>query len=169
MAVRAIDAALYLLAKDTEGSIFNKGVVSFNGRTFYKGNAVLNKLLHLAQNIYLAAKGRVLFDDALYAYDNGAVVPSVQEKYSFLQEKRAEQRAACDRLTPEDRAFLDEIYDIFSIAPLEELIALSHEDPAWRAKKDFFSKNDQKMDTLAMQTEYKERYADIISIMKSVN
>ena len=82
--VRGLDAAKYLLSKDTNGELFNKRLTSKNGRNFYEGNARLNKYLHLAQNIYIAKTGEQLLDSIFYAYDNGAVIPEVQENYVVL-------------------------------------------------------------------------------------
>ena len=85
----ALQVAKYFLSLDESGTLFNKNIIEKNGRKFYEGNARLNKYLHLAQNIYIAKTGNPLMDADFYAYDNGAVVPSVQERYAvILAEKK---------------------------------------------------------------------------------
>ena len=130
----------YLLSKDKDGTLFNKNLTSKNGRSFYSGNARLNKYLHLAQNIYLAKTGELLIDSAFYAYDNGAVVPEVQENYAVL----LNQRQIPNNILSQDQEFLDKIYNVFINASLEELIELSHEDSEWIEKHSFYSKEKQK-------------------------
>lgn len=166
MAYKALQIAHYFLSKDPQGQIFNKDLTDRNGRRFYIGNAILNKLLHLAQNIFIARNGRVLFDDVLYAYDNGAVVPVIQENYAAILMQ--------DHLSPlginlsdDDKIFLDKFYDIFSVAPLDDLIALSHEDPEWEKKHSFYSKPEQQMCSVENVDIYRKQYADIISIMEA--
>ena len=84
--LKAIDVAKYFLNKD-DGTLFNNKLVERSGRRFYEGNARLNKYLHIAQNLYIAQHGRKLFEDDLYAYDNGVVIPSVQENYLAIKSR----------------------------------------------------------------------------------
>ncbi|MBR3428613.1 MAG: hypothetical protein IKG87_00790 [Clostridia bacterium] len=76
--------AEFFLAHDDTGLLKDTTLITRNGRKFYRGNARLNKYLHIAQNMYIAKTGEKLFSDDLFAYDNGGVVPDVQEKYSIL-------------------------------------------------------------------------------------
>ena len=55
--IKGMDAAKFLLNLDDSRKIFNKELRTQNGRTFYEGNARLNKYMHLAQNIYIAKYG----------------------------------------------------------------------------------------------------------------
>ena len=82
--LRAVDIAKYFINKDSDKTLFNKNTICKNGRTFYEGNARLNKFLHLAQNIYFAKHNKLLMDTSFYAYDNGAVIPDIQEHYGAL-------------------------------------------------------------------------------------
>ena len=161
--IKARDVARYFLGKDADHILFNKNLVEKNGRKFYEGNARLNKYLHMAQNLYIAKTGEKLFDDDLYAYDNGAVVVDVQENFSVLQGRGVVPKFAdniCD--------FLDRVYIIFENATLDEMIELSHEDSEWEAKHNFFSKKDQKMDSLAHVKEYKKQYHDVLNVMERI-
>ena len=160
MAQDVVCIANYFLSKDISRRLFNKNLVHKNGRSFYEGNARLNKYLHLAQNIYIAKTGERLFSEDLFAYDNGAVAPCVQEKYSVLL-----SRSIIPTLSAEVRLFLDKIYAVFENATLDDLIELSHEDAEWVDKHKYYAKTEQRMDSLARIEEYREQYGDIIMVM----
>ena len=163
--IRGIDAAIYILSLDKEHELFNKTLREQNGRTFYEGNARLNKYMHLAQNIYIAKYQKPLMDSVFYAYDNGAVDPNVQENYSVLLERRNQ-----NIMLPEtEKKFLDTIYAAFQHATLDELIELSHEDSEWIDKHNFYKKEEQRMDSMAHKEEYAEQYADMIKIMEKMD
>ena len=158
--LRAIDVAAYFLEKDG-GRLFTSNVIRRNGRTFYDGNARLNKYLHIAQNLYIAKTGGALFADDMYAYDNGAVIPQVQENYMLLRNHRRQV------ILPDDvSTFLDQVYLVLENAPLEELIDISHEDEEWIKKHRYYAKDDQRMDSMAHAAEYKEQYADMLRVME---
>ncbi len=159
--LRAMDVAQYFLNKDPERKIFDKNLVHKDGRTFYAGNARLNKYLHMAQNLYIAKTGDRLFSDDLYAYDNGAVVPDVQEYYSVLYTK-----SDAPSLPGDIKIFLDRVYKFLENASLEELIELSHEDTEWERKHGYFYKPDQRMDSTRHAEEYKEQYRDALIVME---
>lgn len=159
-----MSVAKYFLSKDAERKLFNKELICKNGRNFYEGNARLNKYLHLAQNIYIAKTGKKLFEEDLFAYDNGAVAPAVQENYSVLV-----SRGGTPILPPEICEFLDKIYRVFENASLDELIELSHEDTEWRDKHGHYSKAEQRMDSMAHVEEYKVQYRDVIKVMGRIS
>lgn len=156
----ARQVAQYFLGKDTKHTVFNKDLIQMNGRKFYDGNARLNKYLHMAQNLYIAKTGEKLFQDDLYAYDNGAVVPEIQENYALLL-----NRVNVPELPEPICSFLDKLYEILGDASLEDLIALSHEDDEWIAKHSYYRKAEQRMDSMARVTTYQQQYSDILSIM----
>lgn len=161
--VTAVQVAKYFLAKDKESIVFDKSLVEKNSRKFYAGNARLNKYLHLAQNLYIAKTGQCLFDDSLYAYDNGAVALEVQENYAILR-SRTESVELPDHISE----FLDKVYAFLQNASLDELIDLSHEDVEWKAKQGYFDKASQKMDSLSRVDKYKEQYADALAVMENM-
>ena len=163
--MKAKEIAEWFLLQDKDGKIFNKNLINRNGRFFYEGNARLNKYLHLAQNIYIAKTGNALFEDCLclYAYDNGGVVPQVQENFSILSLKKK-----TPELPEEVICFLKKIDYIFRNATIDELIELSHEDTAWQEKCHNYSHETQKMDSLEHADEYAEQYQDILSIAKNL-
>ena len=109
--MKARDIALFFLSKDTDNTVFTQNLVNMNNRTFYDGNARLNKFLHLAQNIYLAKYGELLYDDDLLAYDNGGVVQEVQKEYGFLlHNKQKLSNSIC--ITEQAQSFLNVFYEI---------------------------------------------------------
>lgn len=159
-----ITIAQYFLSKDQDKTLFNKNLVSKNGRSFYEGNARLNKYLHLAQNIYIAMTGGKLFEEDLYAYDNGAVALAVQENYAILL-----SRIAIPALPEKIQKFLDKLYAVLANASLDELIEISHEDEAWQEKHTYYVKENQRMDSLSHIAEYQEQYHDIIKVMERMD
>jgi uncharacterized phage-associated protein len=159
--LKDIDVARYFLCKDVDNHMFTKAIVTRNGRTFYEGNARLNKYLHLAQNIYIAKTGTPLMEAEFYAYDNGAVSTRVVENYPVLLRQKK-----CDFDIPADiRTYLDKFYTAFESADLEELIDLSHEDKEWIENSRYYLKEDQKMDSMKYKEVYKEQYKDIIKVL----
>ena len=158
------DVAKYFLSLDKDHELFTNEVVKRNGRTFYEGNARLNKYLHLAQNIYIAKTGRPLMDTRFYAYDNGAVDPEIMEQYVPLL--KDENHVVY--VTKSEEAFLKRFYIAFQNASLEELIEIDHEDPAWIEKKDNYRKADQVMDTMRYAEDYKTRYADMVKVLDRI-
>lgn len=155
--------ANYFLSLDKEKKYFTKELINRCGRTFYVGNARLNKLMHLAQNIYLAKTGTLLIDADFYAYDNGAVIPEIQNNYSRI----ISQNNTCDYtlMSDEERIFLNKMFVAFANAPIEELIEIDHEDNEWIAKNGGRTLQEQKMDTLSRKNEYAKQYADIIKVL----
>lgn len=161
-----MDVARYFIEKDTDKIFFSPNALkSKNSRTFYAGNARLNKYLHLAQNIYIAKYGKPLFKTTFYAYDNGVVSKEVQENYQKLL-KTAQPSNIQDSKTAH---FLDMIYDIFGEASIDELIELSHEDPEWQEKHGHYRLEDERMDSMAHASEYKKQYADIVEYIDRVS
>lgn len=161
--LQAIDVACFFLDMDADKSVFTKNLVEKNGRKFWDGNAKLNKFLHLAQNIYIAKTEQPLIADDFYAYDNGAVVPSIQENYSSLLKFHANRDISS--ITDEQKEFLKKFFKAFKSADLDELIALSHEDDAWKEKAMYYRKPDQKMDMAVDIAKYKEQYGDIVRVL----
>lgn len=153
--VRAEDAARYLISLDVDNKYFTKNLIVLNGRSFYDGNARLNKILHLANNIHIAKTGKSLIDEVFYAYDNGGVLLDIQESYAFLlgTNGKAEFHVNTDEGT-----FLKKVFNMLKDAPLEDLIEIDHEDPAWQEKHNFFFKEDQIMDSMKFVDDYKDRY-----------
>lgn len=159
----AKEVAKYFLSKDEKRELFTKKLITKNGRTFYSGNARLNKYLHLSQNVYIGMTGKKLFSDDLYAYDNGAIVPNVSSQFPILYSSKTVPNIS----DKEIRTFLDKMYSILGDAELEELIEVSYEDDAWQVKSNQYYLPDEKMDTTAFKDVYKKQYKDVIKMIDS--
>ena len=157
--LKALNVARYFLFLDADGKMFKRNLVSRNGKTFCEGNARLNKYLHIAQNLYIAQTSSKLFSEDLYAFDNGAVVPVVRERYTLL--------CRTPKTKPEIpnayAMFLDKVYKVLRNASIEELIEISHEDSEWQARNP--QRDNQRMNSLAHVDEYSRQYADMLKIM----
>ncbi len=164
--LKAIDAANYFLKKDENNKLFNTNLINRNGRTFYEGNARLNKYLHLAQNIYIAKTGCPLIDIEFYAYDNGAVAVPIQDKYRILLKNSS--KSIIPDMSEEQIDFLNRFFIAFQNSSIDELIQLSHEDSEWLNKQGYYNKNEQKMDSMRNIDEYREQYADIIKVLDRI-
>ena len=154
--VNARDAARFIISLDNKKEYFTKKLIKLNNRDFYEGNARLNKILHMAQNIYIGRTGEKLIDADFYAYDNGGVIPDIQENYAFLIGTYDIETYIVDEMTQQ---FLHKVFVMLKDAPIEELIEIDHEDPAWEEKHMYHNrKEDQRMDSLAYADDYKDKY-----------
>ena len=160
--LQALDVAKYFLDKDPQRAYFTYALVTRNGRTFYEGNAKINKFLHLAQTLHIAKFGEPLMGDVFYAYANGAVVEEVQQKFNSTLHKPAMFGVSFDEKTND---FLDRVHYMLAGSTVDDLIALSHEDDEWEDKSRNTQKKDQQMDFLSCVDVYKKRYADGLDIM----
>ena len=154
--VKAVDAARFVISLDEKNIYFTKNLISMNGREFYEGNARLNKILHIAQNMYIGRTGEKLIDADFYAYDNGGVILDIQENYAFLIGTNDKESF---EVGEEEKDFLHKVYIMLKDAPITELIDIDHEDPAWEEKHMFHNrKEDQLMHSLEFVDDYRDRY-----------
>ena len=156
--LRAIDVARFFLALDIDRKLFTKNLIEKNGKTFYEGSARLNKYLHIAQNLYIAKTGDKLFSDDLFAFDNGAVVPEVRNKFLSLY-----YSDGVPQIPDSYSEFLIKVYKAFYNATIDELIEISHEDNEWLDRNPH--KVNQRMNSLKRVQEYKEQYRDMLHVM----
>lgn len=160
--LKATTIAKYILNKDPDHKLFNKNLITKNHRTFYDGSARLNKYLHLMQVVYLAKNGSLLFEEDMYAYDNGGVVTEVQENFSVLY---GLNKPLSDEIDDETKKYIDKMCVALESASTDDLISLSHEDEEWQVKHNYYQKKDQKMDLLSRRQEYEAQYADFINVL----
>lgn len=154
-AINAKDAAFFLFSLDPDRKYFNQNLIKLNGAEFYEGNARLNKIMHLAQNIYIGRTGEKLIDADFFAYANGGVIPDIQENFAYLSKIQPREVFA---VAEEEAIFLQKVFTMLKDAPIERLIEIDHEDPSWYEKKDGFYRSEQRMDSLKYKDDYKERY-----------
>ena len=134
----AKDIAIFFMQLDNEGMFSDTTLQDTNGRFFYVGRARLNKYLHLAQNIYYAKTSELLFSEPLYAYDNGGVVEDVRQNYDVLLKKKDSKVVELD---DDIKLFLMKLFVVLKNADINKLIELSHEDPEWLSKHNFYNKS----------------------------
>lgn len=152
--ISARDAALYLMSLDNLGNYFNKDIIQLGIYSPYEGNVRLNKIIHLANNMYYARTEEPLIEDDFYAYVNGAVALDVQENYAYLLAKKNELSYNIGTF---EKEFLKKVFDILKDTPIERLVEIDHEDPAWIEKSVYPLKLQQKME----QAKYLECYKDM--------
>lgn len=141
----AKDIAMYFLKKDKKGNIFNLNLGTYNDKTFYEGNCRLNKMLQISQNIYYAGTGNRLVKEDMYAYNNGGVIPEIQENYKNLLKEKEEYIINIDDVNL--KKVLDEVYNSFGEhMHIADVIRISHQDPEWQEKNKFSEKELQKME-----------------------
>lgn len=158
--LKAKSVAEYFISKDPERKLFNHNIVTYNGRTFYEGNARLNKYLFLAQVVHLAKYEKKLFEDDFLAYENGPVIENIMSSYARLLGKENK-----NLLNEVQKDFLDKIYFSLENATYEELIEITHEDPEWQRLSNS-TYNAQIMKVENNIEEYKKRYKGLIEALK---
>lgn len=105
------------------------------------GNLKLNKLLYFAQMISLVKQGKILFDEDIYAFENGVVVEEIRceyknNYYGFIDKAKSIKR----EFTYEEDDILKITKLLFEDASAKELSDLTHEHNCW---KDYFIKSTQ--------------------------
>lgn len=154
--------SLYFLSKDPERKIFNLELVDYNNRRSYEGNIKLNKYLYLAQTVYLAKYGELLFSDNFVAYVNGPVVKEIADNYASIQSIKKYNE---DILPKEIKEFLDKIYMSLEGATFDELIEITHEDTAWKelSRETYYA---PVIDLLKYKSKFEKQYKGIIKVME---
>jgi uncharacterized phage-associated protein len=155
------DIAKYILSLDNNNQIFIDNLLTLEGRKCYAGNVRLNKYLHIMQMVYIAINNKKLFEEEMYAYDNGVVVDTVMSNYKYLSSTRNNYNIK-DKDT---KKFIKKMFDILQYAPLEELINISNQDEEWRKKHNYYQKKDQLIDVDSQKENYQKMCADFIEIL----
>ena len=158
----AREIADYFIHLDDKNLFKDKTLEIRNGRQLYRGNTRLNKFLHLVQLLYIAKEGEKLFNDDIYAYDNGGVVKEIREKYSIIINQPKKQNFS---INGDDLEFLNRFYNAFKNADLDDLIEISHEDVEWIEKHKKYPNAYIPMDLLSRKEIYKNDYKDMLKVM----
>lgn len=159
--LRAKEVARYFLSKDKENKLFNINLIELNGRPCYEGNVRLNKYLYLAQTVYLARYGELLFSDDFVAYDNGPVVKEIMNSYASMRGNKKDN----NNLSAEIKRFLDKIYISLKDATCDELVEITHEDSAWKELSPN-TYNAPVMDLLKYKNKFEKQYRGLIKVME---
>lgn len=155
--------AKYILSLDKNNDIFVNKLIMLHDRNCYEGNVRLNKYLHIMQMVYLAMTDTKLFDDNMYAFDNGVVVNSVMNNYNYLKSTKESYVITNASI----KQFVEKMFDILKHAPLEDLIEISHQDEEWKKKHNFYAKQDQLIDVDSQKENYKIMCADFIDMLNN--
>lgn len=130
------------------------------------GNLKLNKLLYFAQLISLVKRGKPLFKEELYAFENGVVVEDVRKEY-YTNYSEFIRKAKNDNTVFENDELdiLKFTKEIFMNISSEELSDLTHEHMSWKDNyeksktikcgKIWYEKEDAKIDINDYFTKYK--------------
>ncbi len=153
--------AKYILFLDKNNDIFINNLLTLNGRECYEGNVRLNKYLHIMQMVYFAMTDKKLFNEEMYAFDNGVVVNSVMNNYVYLKSTKNSYNISDENV----KKYIEKMFNILKYAPLEDLIEISHQDEEWKKKHNYYQKKDQLIDVDSQKENYKIMCADFIEML----
>ena len=123
----ALIIARYLLSLDKDKKYFSNKKMA--NRSIIKGNFRLNQMLYLLQIFYYLEYKSKLFNDNLYALENGVVVYSVYTRFWELYFQKNGQDANIIR--NEDKKIIDKFFEHLKAVPDRVLQEFSYNDPAW--------------------------------------
>ena len=153
--------AKYILFLDKNNDIFINNLLTLNGRECYEGNVRLNKYLHIMQMVYFAMTDKKLFNEEMYAFNNGVVVNSVMNNYVYLKSTKNSYNISDENV----KKYIEKMFNILKYAPLEDLIEISHQDEEWKKKHNYYQKKDQLIDVDSQKENYKIMCADFIEML----
>ena len=113
--------------------------------------------------VYFAMTDKKLFDEEMYAFDNGVVVNSVMNNYVYLKSTKKSYNISDENV----KKYIEKMFNILKYAPLEDLIEISHQDEEWRKKHNFYQKKDQLIDVDSQKENYKIMCADFIDMLNN--
>lgn len=157
------DIAKYILSLDKNNDIFVNKLLTLYGRNCYEGNVRLNKYLHIMQMVYFAMTDNKLFNEDMYAFDNGVVVNMVMNDYSYLKSNKETYNITNKSV----KLYIEKMFNILKYAPLKDLIEISHQDEEWKKKHNFYQKKEQLMDVDSQKENYKIMCADFIEMLNN--
>ena len=94
------------------------------------GNFRLNKLLFIANILYMAKNDEFLFNNKICAFEYGPVVYNVLKNFRKLKEGKITNKEYF-KLTDSIKEYIRKIYKYFSKYSDQELLNFVHEDPNW--------------------------------------
>lgn len=102
-------------------------------------NLKLNKLLYFAQMISLIKRNKPLFEEDLYAFENGVVVEDIRKEYCNNYSEFIKIAKKCNyKIGKEEEEILNITKNIFMDASPSELSDLTHEHKCWQ---DYYKKS----------------------------
>jgi uncharacterized phage-associated protein len=161
---KAEEIAKLILSLDNDDVVFHYNLINLNGHNCLEGKVRLNKYLHIMQMTYMAMFDKKLFDDKMFAYDNGAVVKEILNDYPTIRKERNNYKVnEKERVIP----FIKKMYIVLKPAPLQDLIEISHLDKEWQINNRKGQKN-QEMNVDSQLVNYKKICADFIKIYDKI-
>lgn len=98
-------------------------------------NLKLQKLLYYAQGFYLALNDKPLFEEEIYAWTHGPVVPSIYDEFKEHGQAGIPKPAESPTFDEETVGLLDEVYTVFGQFSAWKLRNMTHEEPPWKRTK----------------------------------
>ncbi|AAO36606.1 SocA family protein (endogenous virus) [Clostridium phage phiCTC2B] len=140
------------------------------------GNLKLNKLLYFAQMISLIKRNKPLFEEELYAFENGVVVEKIRKDYCNNYDDFVKLAKEYDKNFNEDEIdILESTKELFLNVSPEDLSELTHQHKCWKhyynksieeAKGYKYNKESARMPIGVIKNVYKD---DLLLIKKMVD
>ncbi len=128
----ALSITKYLLSLDPKREYFitkkmtNKTTLT----TTITGNFRLNQMLYFLQILYYLKYEKSLFNDKIYAWENGMIVYSVYTRFSELYHN-INGKDVKDIEDKETRKFIDKCFKFLKNISDRKLQELAYTDPVW--------------------------------------
>lgn len=126
---------------ESKNNTFKKKEIESN--TFpSSGNFRLNKLLFIANILYIAKNDEPLFYNKICAFEYGPVVYNVLKNFRKLSEEKISDKEYF-KLTDSIKEYIRKIYKSFSKYSDQELLNFVHEDPNWFLAREKWKNNSE--------------------------
>ena len=112
----------------------------------------LQKLLYYAQGCYSAMKGKALFDDKIYAWQHGPVVPAVYSVYKEYGANPIKDTAPVE-IDEDTEAVLEQVYQVFGQFSALKLREMTHNETPWKT-----TENGKEIPTKVITEFFKQNY-----------
>ena len=91
----------------------------------------LQKLLYYAQGFHLALYNAPLFDEGVFAWQHGPVVPSIFQAFKEYEKDALPRPAVVPDLDKQTTELLDEVYQVYGQFSAWKLRNMTHDEPPW--------------------------------------
>ncbi|HNW49669.1 MAG TPA: DUF4065 domain-containing protein [Prolixibacteraceae bacterium] len=115
---------------DIANKILQKGAQSDGGELI--SNLKLQKLLYYMQGFHLAVFDTPLFDDDIFAWQYGPVLPEVYYRYKANGNKGIEPVGEVIVLEEKEEKLFDEVFSVYGEFSAIGLMNLTHEEDPWK-------------------------------------
>lgn len=115
---------------DIANKILQKGAQNDGGELI--SNLKLQKLLYYMQGFHLAVFDTPLFDDDIFAWQYGPVLPEVYYRYKANGNKGIEPVGEVIVLEEKEEKLFDEVFSVYGEFSAIGLMNLTHEEDPWK-------------------------------------